>query len=112
MDWKTASEEAWKNGYEKGYTVGTVDGATEKVYRSALKWHKRKPKDDISHCLVVVGDGRKKKVFVASYNAMRRVFLAEDPDLWDSKLRISAQDAVLWAEFKLPISFTAPEDNT
>lgn len=109
MDWKTASEEAWKNGCEKGYTLGVADGANDKVYRSALKWHRKKPKDDLDHCIVVVGDGRKKKVFVASYNATKRVFLAEDPDLWDSKIRINAKEAIMWGEFKLPLTISVPE---
>lgn len=110
MDWKTASEEAWKNGYEKGYTLGTVEGATKSVYRSALKWRKRPPKEDIPHCLVVVGKDRTKQVFIASYDATKRTFLAEDPELWDCKLRIMAKDAILWAEFKLPIEISVPEE--
>ena len=110
MDWKTASEEAWKNGNEKGYTLGTVEGATKSVYRSALKWRKRPPREDIPHCLVVVGKDRTKQVFVAAYDATKRTFLAEDPELWDCKLRIMAKDAILWAEFKLPIEISVPEE--
>lgn len=109
MDWITASEEAWKNGYEKGYTVGAADGTNEKVFRSALKWHREKPRDDVAHCLVVVGKDRTKQVFIASYDATKRMFLAEDPELWDCKIRIAAKDAILWAEFKLPIAFGIPE---
>lgn len=110
MDWITASEEAWKNGFDKGYTRGTADAANERGFRSALKWHRKPPKEDMVHCLVVVGkDNRAKQVLVASYDATKRMFLAEDPELWDCKIRINAKDAFLWGEFRLPISFTVPE---
>lgn len=102
VDWKDETEISWNNGFEAGYVLGTCQGATEK-YMNAVRWHRGEPKTDLRHCIIVLkGGGRVKKVCAASYDERRRLFVADDPDVWDGSNHFTADAVALYGTFDLP----------
>ena len=102
-DWMDQSEEAYKNGFKQGYTEGLGDRASE-LLDGAIRWHKRFPDHDISHCFVVYRslDGATKVYLAAFYNGACS-FVVDNwgvVDAWDPNY-------VMWGEYR-PVAFTSP----
>jgi hypothetical protein len=102
-DWKDLSEEAFKNGFEKGYVQGLGDKASE-LLDGAIRWHKRFQKEDVNHCFVVCrDDDRVTRVYLRRYCAKMNVF-AMDGWLYISE---GSPQYIMWGEYR-PVEFTSP----
>lgn len=103
MDWKDQSEAAYKNGFERGYTEGLGDKASE-LLDGAIRWHKRFPKEDVNHCFVVCRDDDKvTRVYLGRYCAKMNVFALD----WWLYIAEDSPQYVMWGEYR-PVAFTSP----
>lgn len=105
MDWKDQSEEAYKNGFERGYTEGLGDKASE-LLDGAIRWHRKFPLDDARHCFVVYRDVDKvTRVYLATYYAPLKAFSVDT--MWGDVIREGDPNFVMWGEYR-PVEFTSP----
>lgn len=101
MDTYTASEEAFKNGFERGYAEGLGDRAAE-LLDGAVRWHRRFPDRWTPHCFIVVRepDGVN-MVYLGSYSSLDGGFSALDYGY------IARENVVMWGEYR-PVVFSSP----
>ena len=104
MDTFTASEVAYKNGFERGYAEGLGDRAGE-LLGGALRWHRKFPKNDIAHCFVAYRDGDGvTRVYIAKYYAPLKGFTVEGR--WGS-IDEGDPNFVMWGEYRT-VTFKTP----
>lgn len=102
MDTYTASEEAYKNGFERGYIEGLGDRASE-LLDGAIRWHRKFPRNDIDHCFVVYQDGDGvTRVYLGRYYAPLGGFTVD----W-GYIREGDPRFVMWGEYRTAV-FTSP----
>lgn len=102
MDTYTASEEAYKNGYERGYVDGTGDRASE-LLDGAIRWHRKMPNHYMPHCFVVVRDED------GVFRVYLGTFFREEAQRFHLPGYgfVDPENVVMWGEYR-PVEFTVP----
>lgn len=107
-DWMDESEQAYKNGckagFERGYTEGLGDRASE-LLDGAIRWHRKPPGRDYDQCFVVYRwMSGKTKVYLASYSVGAGAFYDIESL---GTVTPDEEGFVMWGEYR-PVEFTSP----